>query len=105
MGDDTKKQALVKLAAITNRIGYPDKWRDYSTLEIRPRRRFRQLAARRTSHDLERRLNKIGKAIDKRDWPYPPMTINASYNANQNNITFQPGFCSRPFLTTRRTTP
>jgi putative endopeptidase len=97
MGDDTKKQALVKLAAITNRIGYPDKWRDYSTLEIRRGDAFGN-SQRANRHDLERRLNKIGKAIDKRDWPYPPMTINASYNANQNNITFPAGILQPPFF-------
>lgn len=97
MGDDTKKQALVKLAAITNRIGYPDKWRDYSTLQIVRGDAFGN-SQRSNQHDLERRLNKIGKALDKRDWPYPPMTINASYNANQNNITFPAGILQPPFF-------
>jgi len=96
MGDDTKKQALVKLAAITNRIGYPDKWRDYSTLEIK-RGDALGNSQRANQYDLQRRLNKIGKPLDKRDWPYPPMTVNASYNANQNNITFPAGILQPPF--------
>ena len=96
MGDDTKKQALVKLAAITNRIGYPDKWRDYSTLQI-VRGDALGNSQRANQHNLQRRLNKIGKPLDKRDWPYPPMTINASYNANQNNITFPAGILQPPF--------
>ena len=96
MGEDTKKQALVKLAAITNRIGYPDKWKDYSTLEI-VRADALGNSQRSNAHDLERRLSKIGRALDKRDWPYPPMTVNASYNPNQNNITFPAGILQPPF--------
>ncbi len=96
MGEDTKKQALVKLAAISNRIGYPDKWRDYSTLKIVRGDAFGN-SQRSNQHDLERRLNKIGKPLDKRDWPYPPMTVNASYNPNQNNITFPAGILQPPF--------
>lgn len=96
MGEDTKKQALVKLAAITNRIGYPDKWRDYSKLEI-VRGDALGNSQRSNTHDLLRRLNKIGKPLDKRDWPYPPMTVNASYNPNQNNITFPAGILQPPF--------
>jgi len=96
MGDETKKQALVKLAAITNRIGYPDKWRDYSTLNIVRGDAFGN-SQRSNQHDLQRRLNKIGKPLDKRDWPYPPMTVNASYNPNQNNITFPAGILQPPF--------
>jgi len=96
MGEDTKKQALIKLAAITNRIGYPDKWRDYSTLEIK-RGDALGNSQRSNQHDLQRRLNKIGQPLDKRDWPYPPMTVNASYNGNQNNITFPAGILQPPF--------
>jgi putative endopeptidase len=96
MGEETKKQALVKLAAITNRIGYPDKWRDYSTLNI-VRGDALGNSQRANQYDLQRRLNKIGKALDKRDWPYPPMTVNASYNPNQNNITFPAGILQPPF--------
>ncbi len=96
MGEDTKKQALVKLAAITNRIGYPDKWRDYSNLEIK-RGDALGNSQRSNQHDLQRRLSKIGTPLDKRDWPYPPMTINASYNPLQNNITFPAGILQPPF--------
>ena len=96
MGADTKAQALVKLQAITNRIGYPDKWRDYSTLQI-VRGDALGNSKRANQHDVRRRLNKIGKPLDKRDWPYPPMTVNASYNANQNNVTFPAGILQPPF--------
>ena len=104
MGAETKAQALVKLQAITNRIGYPEKWRDYSALQI-VRGDALGNSQRANRNDLQRRLNKIGKALDKRDWPYPPMTINATYNDNENNITFPPAFCSLHFSTTRPTMP
>jgi endothelin-converting enzyme/putative endopeptidase len=96
MGADTKAQALVKLQAITNRIGYTDKWRDYSTLQI-VRDDALGNSQRSNQHDLERRLTKIGKALDKREWPYPPMTVNATYNPLQNNITFPAGILQPPF--------
>ena len=96
MGAETKTQALVKLQAITNRIGYTDKWRDYSKLEI-VRGDAIGNSERANLNDVERRLNKIGTTLDKRDWPYPPMTINASYNPLENNITFPAGILQPPF--------
>jgi len=96
MGPDTKAQAQVKLHAITNRIGYTDKWRDYSALQIVRGDAFGN-SQRANQNDLQRRLNKIGKPLDKRDWPYPPMTVNASYNPTQNNITFPAGILQPPF--------
>jgi endothelin-converting enzyme/putative endopeptidase len=97
MGDDTKKQALVKLQAITNRIGYPDKWRDYSTLKI-VRGDALGNSQRSNTFAFQRDLNKVGKPVDKSDWPYPPMTVNASYNPLQNNITFPAGILQPPFF-------
>ena len=93
---DTKKQAHVKLKAITNRIGYPDKWRDYSSLKIV---RGDALGNSQRANDFyfQRELNKIGKPVDKNDWPYPPITVNASYNPQQNNITFPAGILQPPF--------
>ncbi len=96
MGADTKAQAIVKLKAISNRIGYPDKWRDYSTVKI-VRGDALGNSQRANQAEIQRRLNKIGKPLDKRDWPYPPMTINASYNPQQNNITFPAGILQPPF--------
>ena len=96
MGADTKAQALVKLRAITNRIGYTDKWRDYSALQI-VRGDVLGNSQRANQDDLQFRLNKIGKPLDKREWPYPPMTVNASYNPLQNNITFPAGILQPPF--------
>jgi len=97
MGEDTKKQAMVKLAAVTNRIGYPDKWRDYSALEIVRGDEFGN-SQRANQFDFQRRMNKIGKPLDKRDWPYPPTTVNASYNPTENNVTFPAAILQPPFF-------
>jgi putative endopeptidase len=100
MGADTKAQALVKLRAITNRIGYPDKWRDYSALQI-ARGDALGNSQRANQNDLAYRLKKIGTPLDKRDWPYPPMTVNATYDPTQNNITFPAGILQPPFYDNR----
>ena len=100
LGADTKAQALVKLKAISNRIGYTDKWRDYSALKITRGDALGNLQ-RANRHDTKRRLDKIGQPLDKRDWPYPPMTVNASYDPTQNNITFPAGILQPPFYDNR----
>jgi putative endopeptidase len=97
MGSETKKQARIKLAAISNRIGYPDKWRDYSKLEIK-RADALGNSTRANEFEFQRQLDKIGKPVDKNDWPYPPATVNASYNPLLNNITFPAGILQPPFF-------
>ncbi len=96
MGPETKKQAALKLAAIANRIGYPDKWRDYSSVNI-VRGEALGNWLRASEFEFQRQLDKIGKPVDKNDWPYPPSTINASYNPQLNNITFPAGILQPPF--------
>jgi len=96
MSPETKKQALVKLQAIANRIGYPDKWRDYGSLKI-ARGDALGNSLRANEFEFQRQLNKIGKPVDKNDWPYPPSTVNASYNPQLNNITFPAGILQPPF--------
>jgi putative endopeptidase len=100
MGADTKAQAVVKLHAITNRIGYPDKWRDYSALQI-ARGDALGNSQRANQNDLVYRLKKIGTPLDKREWPYPPMTVNATYDPTQNNVTFPAGILQPPFYDNR----
>jgi putative endopeptidase len=97
MGDDTKKQAIEKLKAITNRIGYPDKWRDYSPLKM-VRGDALGNSVRGKTFAVQHDLDKVGKPVDKGDWPYPPMTVNASYNPLYNNITFPAGILQPPFF-------
>lgn len=96
MTDATKKQALAKLAAVTNKIGYPDKWRDYSSVEIR-RGDFTGNELRAGEFARRRNLAKIGKPVDKSEWSMTPPTVNAYYNPPENNINFPAGILQPPF--------
>jgi endothelin-converting enzyme/putative endopeptidase len=92
----TKQQAMVKLHAIQNKIGYPDKWRDYSSVKI-----VRGDAVgndqRATEFELHRQLNKIGTPVDRGEWLMTPPTVNAYYDPQQNNINFPAGILQPPF--------
>ncbi len=96
----TKKQAEIKLKAITNKIGYPDKWRDYSSVTIK-----RDDAAgngmRADQFEFERQLNKIGKPVDRAEWQMTPPTVNAYYDPQMNNINFPAGILQPPFYDNR----
>jgi putative endopeptidase len=96
MGPETKKQALAKLEAFNVKIGYPDKWRDYSKLSID---RGSYLANVRRSQEFEedRDLAKIGKPVDRSEWGMTPPTVNAYYNATFNEIVFPAGILQPPF--------
>ncbi len=96
MTDATKQAALVKLAAIANKIGYPDKWRDYSTLEI-VRGDALGNGQRADAFEFRRQLKKIGKDVDKTEWGMTPPTVNAYYNPVENNINFPAGILQPPF--------
>jgi predicted metalloendopeptidase len=97
MTDTTKKQALIKLEAIENKIGYPDHWRDYSTLKI-VRGDALGNSLRANEFETRRQLNKIGKPLDKQEWGMTPPTVNAYYNPTQNNINFPAGILQPPFF-------
>jgi endothelin-converting enzyme/putative endopeptidase len=92
----TKTRALEKLAAITNRIGYTDKWRDYASYKVVRDDAFGN-SQRGNVFQFEHDMEKIGKPLDKGEWPYPPPTVNATYNPLQNNITFPAGILQPPF--------
>src|SRR5438094_9620190 len=94
MDDATKEAALKKLAAFTVKIGYPDKWRDYSALQI-DRGPFALNAIRASIFDVHRELNKIGKPVDRSEWRMTPPTVNAYYNRKLNEIVF-PAVTSQP---------
>ena len=96
MTETTKKQALIKLDAIQNKIGYPNKWRDYSTLKI-VRGDALGNSLRANAFEVHRQLNKIGKPLDKQEWGMTPPTVNAYYNPFQNNINFPAGILQPPF--------
>ena len=97
MDEETKAEALKKLAAFTVKIGYPDKWRDYSTLKI-DRGPFVLNAARASIFETERELKKIGKPVDRSEWGMTPPTVNAYYNPNMNEIVFPAGILQPPFF-------
>jgi putative endopeptidase len=96
MTPETKKQALAKLKAITNKIGYPDHWRDYSTLEIKAGD-YLGNAFRADAFEVHRDLQKIGKPVDRSEWGMTPPTVNAYYNPLENNINFPAGILQPPF--------
>jgi putative endopeptidase len=96
MTPETKKQALDKLAHIANKIGYPDKWRDYSTLTI-VRGDALGNSLRANEFEFKRQLNKIGKPVDRSEWGMTPPTVNAYYSGQMNNINFPAGILQPPF--------
>ncbi len=97
MDEKTKAEALKKLAAFTVKIGYPDKWRDYSALKI-DRGPYVLNAARAAMFESERQLKKIGKPVDRNEWGMSPPTVNAYYNPNLNEIVFPAGILQPPFF-------
>lgn len=97
MTPETKTQAEGKLKAITNKIGYPDKWRDYSTVKI-DRSDFAENIAHARAFEVHRNWNKIGKPLDKKEWGMSPPTVNAYYNASENDINFPAGILQPPFF-------
>jgi putative endopeptidase len=96
----TKQQALVKLQAVTNKIGYPDQWRDYSSVKI-----VRGDAVgndqRATEFEVHRVLNKIGTPVDPGEWNMTPPTVNAYYSPLHNSINFPAGILQPPFFDNR----
>lgn len=97
MSEDTKEKALAKLEAITVKIGYPDKWRDYSDLKIVPGNYFQNME-NASKFAFEFNLNKVGKPVDKTEWGMTPQTVNAYYNPSNNEIVFPAGILQPPFF-------
>src|SRR4051794_5800266 len=100
MSPETKKAAHVKLEAVTNKIGYPDKWRDYSTISIAKDDYFGNWY-RSNEFESKRQRNKIGKPVDKQEWAMTPPTVNAYYNPSENNINFPAGILQPPFYSNK----
>lgn len=97
MSAETKVKAREKLHTVMNKIGYPDKWRDYSRLEIV---RGDALGNQERAHGFEfaRDVDKIGKPVDKSEWQMSPPTVNAYYDPQQNNVNFPAGYFQPPFF-------
>ncbi|HWB98326.1 MAG TPA: M13 family metallopeptidase, partial [Bryobacteraceae bacterium] len=96
MTDATKKQALGKLRTVANKIGYPDEWRDYSSVNI-VRDDALGNVARADAFEFQRQLAKIGKPVDRKEWFMSPPTVNAYYDPQMNNINFPAGILQPPF--------
>jgi len=95
MSPATKQQALTKLHAMANKIGYPDKWRDYSKLEIVRGDNLGNVERAR-QFEFNRDLGKIGKPVDRGEWDMTPPTVNAYYNPQMNDINFPAGVLQPP---------
>jgi putative endopeptidase len=95
MGDATKKRALEKLHTVANKIGYPDRWRDYSSIKILRDDYFGNVE-RATIFEFRRQLAKIGKPVDREEWEMTPPTVNAYYDPQMNDINFPAGVLQPP---------
>jgi putative endopeptidase len=95
MSPETKQKALEKLHGIVNKIGYPDKWRDYSSIKISRDDYFGNVE-RATIFESRRELNKIGKPVDRQEWGMTPPTVNAYYDPQMNDINFPAGVLQPP---------
>ncbi len=97
MSNETRKQAIAKLEAFGQKIGYPDKWIDYSTLTV-SRDSYLANVMRASEFAQTRDFNKINKAVDHKEWGMTPPTVNAGYNPLNNDISFPAGILQAPFF-------
>ena len=97
MSDATKAKAQEKLAAFTVKIGYPDKWKDYSTLEIDPAKSYYENLRDASIWATKDNLSKYGKPVDRAEWGMTPQTVNAYYNPTTNEICFPAAILQPPF--------
>ena len=97
MSERTRQQALIKLDAITLKIGYPDKWRDYSGFRV-VRTSFVENVRGGSAFEFRRNMDQIGKPVDRNEWEMTPPTVNAYYNPEMNEIVFPAGILQTPFF-------
>lgn len=97
MGDSTKEKAIEKLNAINVKIGYPDKWRDYSTLEVATDSYVGNVIRAR-NFDFNYMIGKVNKPVDRTEWMMPPQMVNAYYNPTMNEIVFPAAILQPPFF-------
>jgi putative endopeptidase len=101
MSPATKDQAMTKLHEVANKIGYPEKWQDYSKVKIASDDAFGN-TRRASQFTFERQLAKVGRPVDKSEWTMTPPTVNAYYNPPENNINFPAGILQPPFFEAQR---
>jgi putative endopeptidase len=97
MGDTTRHEALTKLGQFTPKIGYPDRWRDYSALEVVPGDLLGNVR-RAVAFEVDRQLAKLGGPVDRDEWFMTPQTVNAYYNPGLNEIVFPAAILQPPFF-------
>nr|WP_121270784.1 M13 family metallopeptidase [Pedobacter schmidteae] len=97
MSPETKKEALVKVSKFTLKIGYPDKWRDYTALKVVKDDLYGN-NIRATEFEYNRSINKLGKPVDRTEWGMTPQTVNAYYNPPMNEIVFPAAILQPPFF-------
>ena len=98
MSDETKLQAIKKLNAITVKIGYPDQWKDYSSMDVRPEYSYYENARNASDWHIKDYLKKWGKPVDRTEWGMTPQTVNAYYNPLNNEIVFPAAILQAPFF-------
>ena len=96
MSDETKKMAMVKLAAFNYKIGYPEVWKDYSMVDVKPNTLFVNMQ-NVNKRRFQLMIEKIGQPVDKNEWGMTPQTVNAYYSASRNEIVFPAGILQPPF--------
>ena len=97
MDDVTKKEAIAKLEKINVKVGYPDKWIDYSSMQVGTNSYYENMK-NATNFAVKREMNKIGKPVDRMEWGMTPQTVNAYYSPNMNEIVFPAGILQPPFF-------
>src|SRR5262249_53089987 len=97
MNEATKRQALAKQDSTLQKIGYPDKWRDYSSVKIGPSNYLANTNAA-TAFEFRRQINKIGKPVDRTEWVMTPATIDAYEDSQMNTINFPAGILQHPLF-------
>jgi putative endopeptidase len=97
MSPETRARALEKLHLMTDRVGYPDQWLDYSSLEIN-QGPYVLNVLRAAAFEVRRQLEKIGQPVDREEWEMTPQTVNAYYNPSLNEIVFPAGILQPPFF-------
>jgi putative endopeptidase len=97
MSETTKKRAIEKLHAVANKVGYPDKWRDYSALDVVRGDEFGNVVRAR-EFEFHRQLAKIGKPVNRGEWQMTPPTVNAYYDPQMNDINFPAGILQPPLF-------
>ena len=98
MSDQTKAKAREKLASFTVKIGYPDEWKDYSTLTVDPQLSYYENLRAASAWRVAENLDKLGKPTDPTEWGMSPQTVNAYYNPSTNEICFPAGILQPPFF-------